>query len=126
MLNPSSPVFIELLLWTMYALLAAAVGLTCWSLVHGFRLRGRGPVRSNGIPVGRIAWGTVALLVVTLLLTYILGSTEPLTINGNIYADAFWLRVSDMLINTSLVLIGVAVIGVLTGMSGIQRKNHHS
>jgi putative exporter of polyketide antibiotics len=126
MLNPSSPAFVELLLWTIYVLLTVAGLLTVWSMIRSIRQRGRGEVRSNGIPVGRIAWGVAALLVVTLGVTYALGSTEPLMINKTIYDNAFWLRVSDMLINTSLVLIVIAILGVLIGMSGIQRRSKNS
>lgn len=123
MLNPSSPIFVELLLWTVYALLVVSIGLTAWSMLRAMRMQGRGEVRSNGIPVGRIAWGTVALLIVLLAVTFALGSTEPLAINGKTYADSFWLRASDMLINTSLTLVVIAIIGVLFGLSGLARKN---
>ena len=122
MIDLSSPLFVELLLWTIYVLIAVAVGLTAWSLVRGVRLQGRGAVQSYGIPVGRIAWGVAALLVVVLGVTFALGSTEPLTVNGRTFADAFWLRTSDMLINTSFVLILIAVLGVLYGMSGLNRR----
>ena len=60
----------------------------------------------------RIAWLTAGVLVVTLAVTWLTASTQPLNINGKIYADAFWLRISDMLINTALVLI-VIVVGVM-------------
>jgi hypothetical protein len=123
MLNTSSPLFIELLLWTIYVLLAVALGLTCWSLLHNFRLQGHGPVRSNGIPVGRIAWSIAILFAATMGLTFATGSTASLTINGRVFSDTFWLRTSDMFINTSLILIIVAIAGILIGMSGIQRKN---
>lgn len=122
MINTSSPLFVELLLCTIYLLLAAAVVLTAWSLVRGVRQQGRGGTLSNGIPAGRIAWWTAALLLVVLLLTYAFGSTEPLQINGKTFADPFWLRTSDMLINSSAVLIVIAAIGVLLGSSGVGRR----
>ena len=57
-----------------------------------------------------------------LVLTFVLGSTQPLTINGVAFTDAFWLRTSDMLINTSLVLILIAIAAAGFGLSGWARK----
>ncbi len=109
-----SPLFIDIVLYTIYVLLAAAVLLTVWSVVRGFRRSGGVKVQGceNGVPVRRIAWLTAGVLVVTLAVTWLTASTQPLNINGKIYADAFWLRISDMLINTALVLI-VIVVGVM-------------
>ena len=122
MLSPSSPVFVELLLWLLYGLLTVAVVLTLWSALRSIRLQGRGVVVSNGIPVGRIAWGVAAMVLVLLIVTYFLGSTAPLVVNGIVFSDAFWLRASDMFIYTSLLLIAIAVLGVLFGVSGLSRR----
>ena len=121
MLNPSSPFFVELTLWTVYVLLAASLALTLWSVVRSMGLRGRGQADDNGVPATRIAWVVGGVLVVLLAVTYALGGTEPLAINGKPFADAFWLRTSDMLINSSLVLMALATIAVLAGFLGIGR-----
>ena len=115
-----SPLFINLLLISIYVLLAATLGLTAWSMVHSLRQRDR--KQSRGIFSGWIAWGVVALLVATLFLTCLTASTQPLMINGETFDNPFWLRVSDMLINSSLVLIVVAAICTLLGILGIGRK----
>ena len=108
-----SPLFIDIVLYTIYVLLAAAVLLTVWSVVRSYsKCEARGTRFENGVPVRRIAWLTAGVLVVTLAVTWLTASTQPLNINGKIYADAFWLRISDMLINTALVLI-VIVVGVM-------------
>ena len=59
---------------------------------------------------------------------YLLAGTQPLVINGKPFSDTFWLRTSDMFINTSVVLILIAIIGAAIGYSGIMRKmnNHKS
>ena len=67
----------------------------------------------NGVPVRRIAWLTAGVLVVTLAVTWLTASTQPLNINGKTYANAFWLRISDMLINTALVLVVIVSIAVI-------------
>jgi len=112
-----APLYIDLLLGAIYVLLAAIVLLTGWSLVRSIRLRGKDGIRSM-----RTAAAMVLLLVACLVVTWLLGSTRPLTINGTLYTDTFWLRLSDMLINTSLVLIMVAVGAVAFGYSGLIRK----
>ena len=122
MLSPSSPVFVELLLWLLYGLLTVAVVLTLWSALRSIRLQGRGAVVSNGIPVGRIAWGVAAMVLVLLIVTSFLGSTAPLAVNSIVFSDAFSLRASDMFIYTSLLLIAIAVLGVLFGVSGLSRR----
>ena len=110
-----SPLFIDIVLYTIYVLLAAAVLLTVWSVVRGFRRSGGVKVQGceNGVPVRRIAWLTAGVLVVTLAVTWLTASTQPLNINGKTYADAFWLRISDMLINTALVLVVIVSIAVI-------------
>jgi len=104
----------------IYVLLAAIVGVTLWSLLHGFRLGG-GSARENGIPVRRIALGVAALLVVLLSVTALTASTAPLVINGKPYTNVFWLRVSDMLIVSSIVLIIIAALAVAAGKLRIRR-----
>jgi cobalamin synthase len=123
MLDTSSPLFIELLLWTIYALLAVAVGITVWSVLRTMKKQGPSERYSNGIAVRRIAWGTAAVLVVLLALTFLTGSTEPLIINGRPYNDTFWLRTCDMLINTALALIVIAVICVTYSTFRLYRRH---
>ena len=113
--------FVDLLLFTVYALLVATLALTLWSMWHSYRKRQR-QSSDNGVPTRGIAWGVWVLLAVTLAATWLFASTRPLSINGSIYDNRFWLRASDMLINSSLVLISVAVMGVLFGMSGLSRR----
>ena len=121
MIDFSSPTFVNVLLYCIYALLLMGVALLVWSAVRSVR-RNRGQSVSNGLPVRRIAWGVVALVIVVLGLTCLLANTQPLSINGRTFDDVFWLRTSDMLITTSLVLMGIAVVGVLFGISGWSRK----
>ena len=57
-----------------------------------------------------------------MLITFLLGSAEPVMVNGVEFADTFWLKATDMFINTSTVLLLVAVCGVAYGLSGYNRK----
>ncbi|MBQ9644746.1 MAG: hypothetical protein IJV24_00110 [Prevotella sp.] len=112
---------IDLLFYVIYAMLAMAVGLTGWSVVRSLTCN-RSEAVVGRIPVRSIAWATVALLAVVLAVSYACGSTQPMVVNGQTFVNGFWLRVADMFIYTSAVLIAVAVVGVLFGASGLSRK----
>ena len=122
MINFESPLFIDILLYAIYAMIAVVIGLSAWSMLRSVLKQDKSDARSNGIPTRRIAIITAAVLLVSLVLTGLLASTRPLTINGKAFNDEFWLRISDMLINTSVVLIIIAVIGAVIGYSGISRR----
>lgn len=116
-----SPLFVDLLLGFIYVLLVAALGLSLWSVLRSHRLRDR-QSRENGVPAACIVWGVALLFVITLGLSWLLASTEPVMVNGRLFDNAFWLRAGDMFIYSSAVLVLVAVGCVLYGMSGLNRK----
>ena len=117
----NAPVLTDLVLVLMYLMTAIALGVAVYSVVKGGRTRSSEKI-VNGVPVAKIAWGTVAFVAVLLVVTFIAGSSEPLKVNGTLFSDAFWLRITDMFIYTSLLLIAVAVVAVGYSMSGINRK----
>ena len=123
MINYESPQFASLVLIVIYVLTIVAIAVTAWSVVHTMRTA-HSESRSNGIPVRRIAWMVVALLVLLLTVTALTASTRPLLVNGKLFDDTFWLRVSDMLIGSSLVLIAIAAIATIASMAGLGRKLH--
>ena len=114
MINYASPTFVSLVLWVLYVLLALALGLTAWSVLRGMRLQGRPPH-------GRLPLAVAGLVVLTMVATWLLASTEPLSVNGRTYDNAFWLRTSDMLIGTSAVLMAVAAGCMVIGYFHKQR-----
>ena len=77
----------------------------------------------NGIHAARLARIVVAVVVLTLAATFMLGSTHPITVNGEAYADAFWLRTAAMFVDSSLLLIAVAVGAVVFGTTRSVRKD---
>ena len=121
-----SPLFVDIVLYAIYALTAVAVVLTAWSVARGLRLRGTAKAQGyeNGVPARRIALLAAGDLVLTMVVTGLTASVEPLNINGKIYNDVFWLRVSDMLIHTAIVLV-ILVACVIVFSSIKSQLIHH-
>ena len=112
----------EVMLWLMYAMLLVALVAAVVSAARSFRFRADSIASSNRVPRKWIAWGVVAFTVILLLVTCLAGSSQPLIINGISYTDRFWLKTTDGLIVSSIVLIIIAACGVVYGISGVNRK----
>lgn len=100
-----SPFYADVILWLMYLVVAIAIIVTAYSVWHGMRNRRKGDDIINGVPAGRIGWCVAIGFVVCMGLTFLLGSSEPVVTNGQPFVDGFWLKVTDMFIYTSILLI---------------------
>ena len=58
------------------------------------------------------------------VLTFIFGSTQMMMVNGQKFTDSFWLRMTDMFINSSLLLLVNAAGVVVFGATRYYRKGH--
>lgn len=123
--NPdfNAPMFTSALIVLMCVLLVVAFVLAVASFATAQR---NGAVLENAevrqIPergIARCIWGGLALL---LLVTFCLGSSVPIPVNGSDYADWTWLKASDMLVYTSLVLLLCAFVAVAFGATRYIRK----
>jgi hypothetical protein len=116
--------FVELLLFTLYVLLAVTAALAVWSAVRSVVVRSREQgARGKMQGVRRLSMAVAGgVLALTLLLCWLSAGTEPVVVNGRLYADAFWLSVADTLIYASIVLIAVAALCVGFGASGLSRR----
>lgn len=113
---------VDLLLWLMYLTLLAAIVVAVASVVRSVRQGRGGALAANGVPAARVAWSVAGLWALTIVLTLALGSDDPLRANGAAYGDAVWLRLTDMFINTALVLVAVAVAAVIFTVTGLNRR----
>jgi hypothetical protein len=104
---------IDLVLIFMYIAVAGAIGSVVWAVVHRWQLHDQSARVTNGIPARKIVLATAGLLAGCLLLTFLLGSSAPIMVNGKPYGEVFWLKTADMFINTAIVLLLVAVIAVV-------------
>lgn len=120
--NFNAPMFTDALLGFIYVLIFTAVAVMGVSVFRSLKSGSGRQGTGNGLPGARISYGIAAFVGLTLAVTCLAGSTEPISINGEKYTSAAWLRITDMLINTSLLLITVALLLVGFGLSGLGRK----
>ena len=108
-----APLYVDVVIIAVYVLLAVALVASFYAAWHGVRTHSRQRSPLDLRHASAITYGSLALPVVCLFITYCLASTDPLTINGHLFADTFWLRVTDMFIYTSILLIVVCSVIVL-------------
>ena len=108
--NFVAPLFTNVLLVFMVLL---AIGTTVWSMARALSTRGKGERTVNNIPVKKITYGVAVLTAILLLVTLALGSSDAMMVNGEEYADKWWLHVADMFVNSSLALVVVAVVAII-------------
>lgn len=118
----NAPILTDVMLIYSYLLIVFTIVVLIVSVVRSFRRRSSSEVVVNGVPAARISYLTLALFLVSMSLTFIFGSAEPVKVNGVTYSDTFWLRAADMFIVTSGILIFVAVAAVIFGVSGLNRR----
>ena len=115
--NPelNAPLLTDVLVSFMLLLTLLAVVIALWAACRSLRKNCDATKVVNGIHAARLARTVVAVALLTLAVTFGLGSTQPVVVNGAAYDDAFWLRTADMLVNSSLLLICLAVCAVVFG-----------
>lgn len=122
--NPdfNAPLFTDLLLGLMVLVFVLAVALVMWVSWRSYRQHAHQDAVVNGVParkISRIIWiSTFCLLIVA----FALGSSAPMLVNGDEYADWLWLKVSDMFVWTSVVMLVAAVGVVIFGVTRYVRK----
>lgn len=115
--NPdfNAPLLTGVLILFLVLLLLAALAVMIWAAIAGVGNRCREDRVCNGIPVAKISYGVGGFTVLLLLLSFLLGSSSSLWINGKRYQEIFWLKSADMFIDTSLILMLLALTGVMAG-----------
>lgn len=108
-----SPLIADIMLWLMYIAIVVAIIVTVVSVVKTVRLRTKDDEVVNGVPRTRMAWIVIVAFLLCLVLTFLLGSSEPVRTNGNLFTDTFLLKAADMFIYTSLILIIGCFAGVV-------------
>lgn len=106
------------LMYLMYGMFAITVIATLIGAIAQFG----GALKDN--PKGAIkSLIGLILLVVLLIVTYNLGSSETVVMGGGTeYTNVTMLKVTDMLLYSTYVLFGLAALGTLINLSGILKK----
>lgn len=122
----NAPMMTNVLLIFMFLLFVGAICLAAWSIFNSLKKRGKGEKLQNGIPVKRNAYIVVIGTFILLICTFLLSSKAPILVNGKAYENVWWLRLSDMFIWTSGILIIIAFVTVVFGASRNWRKGGNS
>ncbi|MDD5861693.1 MAG: hypothetical protein PUD15_03910 [Prevotella sp.] len=118
----NDPLFTNAVLILMDVLLVAAIIVAAASGYRLWRQRSKANGTDNHIPVRKIRLWTWSSTGVCLLLTLLVGGSSPMRINGAWYTDTLWLKVSDMFILTSIILLLAAVGTVIYGSTRYIRR----
>lgn len=110
----NAPLLTDVLIGFMVLMLVVAIAV-CFVVV-GRRLRKQGKAQLvNGIRTARISWAIGLFLVVLLGVTFWLGSSDEMIINGTPYNNVFLLKLSDMFVDSCLWLLAVTAIVAVWG-----------
>lgn len=120
--NFNAPLFTDAVIGLGYLLIALAMGTAIWAVLRALRIQGKGDSHDNNIPVRKISCSITAGTAMLLVITFAIGSSSEMVINGTRFADRFWLKSSDMLIYTSCVLLAAAIGSVIYGSTKYIRK----
>lgn len=122
--NPdfNAPLFTDALILIMWLMLGIAIVLAVWAAVKEYRTDKADSAVVNGIPCGKIRRFVWAGTLLLLILSFALGASAPLLVNGANYEDWLWLKVSDMFVCSSLALLAVAIVAVVFGATRYIRK----
>lgn len=118
----NAPMLTDVLLGFMWGLLAITTIASIVAVVRGIRRANRSERMTNGIPTRRITYTTYGITALILLLTFVFGSTQTMMVNGENFTDSFWLRITDMFVNSSLLLLVLAAGVVAFGATRYYRK----
>lgn len=114
----SNPAHTETLLFLLYGLLGLAIVVTLVAFVIQFGAA----LKENPVAALKSLIGVI-LLALVLIVTWSIGSDEPIDIqgyDGTENRDPFWLKLTDMFIYTLYFLIGVNIVAMIA--SAIKRR----
>jgi H+/Cl- antiporter ClcA len=120
--NFNAPLFTDAVIILGYSLIIAGIGITVWAMVRSLHVRGKGENYNNNIPVKKINYSVAIGVLLLCGLTFLIGSSSDIVINGTRFTNYFWLKASDMFIYTSLILMIIAIAAVIYGATKYTRR----
>ena len=108
----------DVMLLLMFVAVVLALAAVAWATFVALRKRSGGV--ANHVPARRIVLATLAGTLLLALLTFLLGSSAPMHVNGQLFDNGFWLRAADMFIVTSGVMLLAG--GIVYAYSELRNK----
>lgn len=102
--NFNEPLLTDVVLVFMFLILLLAVAAAIWGVVRAVRMRDDLPADNASTPY-RYGWMVAVGTVLLMALTFLLGSTAPIWVNGAVYDNAFWLKTANMFVWSSVIMI---------------------
>lgn len=106
--NFNDPLFTWPLLAFVALLLLAAIGIVVWSVVLSVKRGDFASSHDNLVPVRKISLTVAGGTFLLLLITFVVGSSHELVINGDTFTNVFWLKAANMFTVSSVVLVVIA------------------
>ena len=113
--NFNEPRLTFVLIFFVAAVILLALGVALWAIITTIMGRGKTEKVVNGIPAARISTTVAISTFVVLVLTFLIGSSEAVNVNGKAFDNAFQLRSADMFVLSSAVMLILAVAAVIYG-----------
>ena len=105
----------DVMLLLMFVAVVLALAAVAWATFVALRKRSGGVAKiENHVPARSIVLATLVLL------TFLLGSSAPMHVNGQLFDNGFWLRAADMFIVTSGVMLLAG--GIVYAYSELRKK----
>ena len=108
----NAPLMTDAVIWLMVLLLIVLLCLVAWSYLMSHKKRKKNDSQHH-IPARKLSRGIGFMTLILLVLSFVFGSTSAIKVNNEMYDSSFWLKTSDMLIFTSLVLMFIAATAIV-------------
>lgn len=100
--------FTSVLLIVIELLILATVALALWSSYKSAKLRREARKGQVANPTVKIVVCVVAVLWLAYVVVELLLTAEPMMINGKLYDDSLWIHLSDIVLNTAIIMFLIA------------------
>lgn len=97
-----------MLLIVIELLILATVALALWSSYKSAKLRREARKGQVANPTVKIVVGVVAALWLAYVVVELLLTAQPMMINGKLYDDSLWIHLSDIVLNTAIIMFLIA------------------
>ncbi len=104
---------IDIIIYLMYLVILASIGVTIWSVVRRIKMIGRTSGKIHGIPARKINMTIVLSVFASLSLSFAFADVSPISINTRLYDDMFWLRVSNMFVFTGSLFMLLGILAII-------------